>query len=149
MQISERISQLVRPGQYLTFRQKSRVLTGFEHQRAQVFARHKIHHQIITSINGKEIRNFGQIGMIQARQDGCFTQELVPGLLDHVLRHAAVMLNFFERAKTAFQAQIICKINAAHATPSDRSAGPVAAAENFSRFQRRRHRLLLSHTRLE
>ena len=52
-----------------------------EHDGAQVFAWHVVHHEVVAFFDGEEIGDLGQVVVIEARQDGGLAQELVAGLL--------------------------------------------------------------------
>jgi hypothetical protein len=114
MQVCQRICQLARPIQDLSFREKATFLASLVDQCAQVFTWHKIHYQVIATANREEIRDFWEVRMVQASQNSGFSLELVASLLQQISRQAAVMFDFFKRALAPFQAQIIGKVNTSH-----------------------------------
>ena len=63
----------------------------------------------------------------------------IAGLLQDTLWEGTVVLHFLEGAQTAFQAEVIRQVDAAHAALSDLFPDLVAAAQYLPFFQRQGH----------
>jgi hypothetical protein len=72
--------------------------------------------------------------MIQSRQDGSLPQELLAGLLHHLGRERAVVLDFFKRAQTPLQPQVVSQINTSHSPVTDDAADSVSPTQYFTCF---------------
>ena len=114
-------------------------MARFEHQRAQVFAGHKIHHQVIAAANGEEIGYFGQVGVIQARKDSRLAQELLAGFAHQIHGKRAVVFDLFQGAQAPFKTKIIGQVDAAHAPLANDPANLITTAQDFPSFKRDWH----------
>jgi hypothetical protein len=83
--------------------------------------------------------------MIEARQNGRFTLELITRLPNHIDWQAAIVLDFFESALATFEAQIIGQVDAAHSPMSDNPADLISAAQDLSDLEWRWHRAILGN----
>ena len=82
--VIKRIHQLAGPIEHIPFLQKGAGVPGFKHQGAQIFAGDIIHHQVIANAHREEIGDFGQVGMVEARQNGGLAQELLASLFEQI-----------------------------------------------------------------
>ena len=142
VQISKCIGELKCPTQHLIFCEECFVVAGFEHNSAQVVTGDVIHNKIIAQTIGEEIRDFGQVGMIEARKNRGLTQELLAGLFEYIIRHAAVVLHFFESTQASFQPQIIGKINGTCTALPNPFTDLISASQDLVILQREGHLLL-------
>src|SRR6266508_1820561 len=60
--------KLVGPGEHIFFWQEGFVESFYNHERPQMLAREVIHNEISERNVGKEIKNFGKVGMIETRK---------------------------------------------------------------------------------
>jgi hypothetical protein len=60
--------------------------------------------------------------------------ELITGLIDNLVWQCAVMFDFFKRTLSPLQAEIICKVYAAHASMTNNPANFIAISKDFSSF---------------
>ena len=81
--VFERVAQLTRPAQHFHFGQESIAAARFIHQFFQVLAKNIVHHQVIATILGEVIRDFGKVGVIQAGEHAGFLAKLALQLVDH------------------------------------------------------------------
>ena len=139
MQICQGVANLTRPVQDLLLWYEALIAAGIEHDGAQILAGHIVHYQIVARPAGEEVGNFGEVGVIEARQNGSLPQKLLPGILSYILRKAAVILHLFESTEASFQSYIVGKINRACAALSDPFSDLIAGTQDFAGFQREGH----------
>jgi hypothetical protein len=66
-------------------------------------------------------------------------QKLLTSLFEQLAGDCAVVLDFLQGATASFQAEVIGKVDIAHATLADALMDAITAAQNLSVFQRDRH----------
>ncbi len=139
VQVGQGICQLVGPGKHLLFTQESAILLCLQHQSTQVLSRDVIHHQVVARSDSKEIRDFGEVGVVEACQDGGFTPELLAGLLEQIGWDCPIVFHFLECTFAPFQAQVVSQVDVSHASLADSLADAVATVQNLVGLERGGH----------
>src|ERR1043165_4526190 len=75
VQVIERVEQLIGPGQNLVFRKRASLAI---HHLRQIVAGDELHHEKLPVVFRKMVAYTRQRRMMQAREESCFTFELLP-----------------------------------------------------------------------
>jgi len=122
------VAQLRGPAQDLSLGQGMALAHGRGQQLFQVLAGHKVHDQVIPVLEGKVIRDLGQVGMVQAGQGAGLLVELLARLAQLFGSGVGIGQRFLDGADAPLEAQVIGAIRGTHATAPDELDDSVAFA---------------------
>ena len=120
VQVFQGVQELSGPEEDLGFGEMFMLSNGFIYDFLQITAFDEIHDQVLAAIYGEVVGDFGEVGMIEPGEDAGLLIELFdrltqvqfgPALVDEEGRQ-----DFFDRADSTVQAQIVSLVNCTHST---------------------------------
>ena len=140
VQIGERVAQLIDPADDGVLFEKRISPPRIFDELAQILPGHEVHHQIFAAVLLEEVGDFGQVGVIEPRQNAGFAVELLVRLIFRAGRADQLGQHFLDRADAAAQTQVVGFVDGAHAALSNQVGDVIAVAQDGADQKCLRHK---------